>query len=227
LPATIFKYAGIFNENMGDIQVTYETLFELQRMEKERKELQQLDSDFLEQVIMYLKEKEEMMQKQKSVPDLLSFDEEKKGLSQITNIKRMIQEIYELREKKIVQLAINKAKISTSVINPSVFLPSEKQMFDKLVALFNNYRANILNKVLLRQQLVPEPAPVKQQKPESPSKTIETAIKTVRFMHPVPQFMGPDLEQFGPYEPEDIASLPSKVVQTLIAKGRVEEIMQK
>jgi len=46
----------------------------------------------------------------------------------------------------------------------------------------------------------------------------------VRFLYAVPKFVGKELEEYGPFEEEDIANLPSDIADILIGKGRVEEI---
>ncbi len=44
----------------------------------------------------------------------------------------------------------------------------------------------------------------------------------VRFISAVPKFVGPELEVYGPFEPEDMASLPKKMANILVKKGRAE-----
>ena len=46
---------------MGDIVITYETLFEMFRREKNRGELQELEADFYGNVVEYLKQKQEIL----------------------------------------------------------------------------------------------------------------------------------------------------------------------
>ena len=42
---------------MGDVIITYETLYELLMREKSRAEIQKLDNDFFNDVIKYIKDK--------------------------------------------------------------------------------------------------------------------------------------------------------------------------
>ena len=49
-------------------------------------------------------------------------------------------------------------------------------------------------------------------------------IKSVRFIKSVPKFLGPELEIYGPFEENDIASLPSKIAKILVKKDRAEEM---
>ena len=51
-----------------------------------------------------------------------------------------------------------------------------------------------------------------------------TKNKLVRFLQSVPQFLGEDLNTYGPYEAEDIANLPMRVSEVLIKNKRAEEI---
>ena len=46
----------------------------------------------------------------------------------------------------------------------------------------------------------------------------------IRFLSPVPKFLGKELETYGPFGEDDVANLPSEIAAILIAKGRVEEI---
>ena len=48
--------------------------------------------------------------------------------------------------------------------------------------------------------------------------------RLVRIIHPIPKFVGTDLNIYGPFEQEDVSLLPRKVADLLINKNRAEEI---
>ena len=48
--------------------------------------------------------------------------------------------------------------------------------------------------------------------------------KLLRILHPIPQFLGTDLKVYGPFEEEDVISLPSDVANVIVEKKRAEEI---
>ena len=50
------------------------------------------------------------------------------------------------------------------------------------------------------------------------------ASKTIRFLSPVPKFVGEELEVYGPFEEDDVANLPFRIASLLIKKGRAEEL---
>ena len=110
---------------MGEINITYETLFELLRREKNREELQKLDETFFNDVVTYLKEQKEFLNEQKTKQDLFAVEELKKAEIQEENIRKILRELYEKREKKMISLALDASRTSSSIIDTSVLLEEE------------------------------------------------------------------------------------------------------
>jgi hypothetical protein len=54
----------------------------------------------------------------------------------------------------------------------------------------------------------------------------DSSSKLLRFLAPVPQFIGIDMREYGPYEEEEVAKLPSEIANLLIQKERAEEIKE-
>ena len=76
---------------------------------------------------------------------------------------------------------------------------------------------------------LPSRKPLENKKTEADFKTaleLKKPVRLVRFVHPVPKFVGPELEEYGPFDEEDIASLPAEVADVIIGKGRAEEIRE-
>ena len=65
----------------------------------------------------------------------------------------------------------------------------------------------------------PQEATVSAQTSPEQSKT-----KMVRFVNPVPQFVGKELELYGPFDEDDMANLPEEIADILVKKGRAEEM---
>ena len=55
-------------------------------------------------------------------------------------------------------------------------------------------------------------------------KADEEKTKLIRILNPLPKFLGTDLKTYGPFEEEDLASLPSKIADLIVEKKRAEEI---
>jgi DNA replication initiation complex subunit (GINS family) len=114
----------------AQIRITYETLFDLLRREKNREELQALEPDFYEQARIYLQEKEALLSGKE---DTSYFSTEKEKLKiQYQNIRRLLKELYEKREKKIISIALVKARTGSDIIDTSAMLPNEAAYYRAL-----------------------------------------------------------------------------------------------
>jgi len=212
---------------MGEeINITYETLFELLRREKTRDELQKLDESFFSDVADYLKGKEELLEQQKHKQDLFASEEKAKADKQIENIRKILKELYERREKKIIQMAIDASRTPSIVIDTSVMLKEESMMYNRIFGLLNNFREGVLFN--LQQAKIPEikendvvEDPKVEENPAEEEKPKETN-KMVKFTHEVPKFIGPDLNEYGPFVSGDSVEVPIPIADVLINKGRAE-----
>ena len=226
-----------------DVNVTYETLFEFLRREKARAELQQLDKNFFEDVIGYLNEKKRTLEEQKSKIDIFSSTEKEKTQKQLENIKRILTEIYEKRESKIINMALSKSKVPDILIDEVVFVEEEKKFFKQIVGLINIYRKGIIARVLDGElPFLEEKKEFNEEKPEVDKSDLnktdekeqnleqkepEKKNKIVRFKNPVPAFLGTELDEYGPFEQDEIANLPEELASVLVEKDRAEFIEEK
>jgi len=206
-----------------EVTITYETLFELLRREKERSELQKLDGSFFSNILRYLKDKRTIITNQQT--DMFSAEEKKKTGEQLENVKKIIGELYSKREKKIINMAIDKSKNKSAIIDNSVFLKEEKAFFDNVVKILDVNRESVLSNILeLKEPVVAAGIGIEPKVLVEEKKEVKKDTKLVRFLHSVPKFVGKELEEYGPFEEEDIASLPVEIANVLINKARVEEI---
>ena len=195
-----------------NIKITYDTLFEILRREKDRKDLQELDPNFFINVSAYFKDKKEILDK----IDDYSEEEADRIKTQIQNAKRLVREIYNTREKKIVEKAIIKARTKSDIITTENMLDEEKELFSRLVELLSTVRESVLNK-LLKGKMVK----LKKAKPQEKNNRI-----LVRFLAQIPEFVGIDGETYGPFNPDEIAVLPEKIANILINTEKAEQIKE-
>lgn len=218
-------------EESQAINITYETLFDILRAEKEKNELQKLEPNFFQHVVDYLKEKLSILEGREGQSELFSAEEKRKTRIQLENIQKILKELYERREKKIINLALDKSKTKSSLIDTSALLKEEYSLFNLLLFMLDSYRENVLMNVLAAKIPVIDK---KEEKKEElkPAKAETEAAETndtilVRFVHAVPKFVGKELEEYGPFEEEDVASLPADIAKILVGKGRAEKIDDK
>ena len=201
-----------------NISITYEFLYELLRKEKFRKELQKLDENFFKDVINYLEEKKAILMSQEKKDSIFAPSNVQKTRKQLENLQKIIKEFYERRETKIIQLAVFSSRTNAPIQDYASMLEEEKEFYKTIVEELNNYRSSIL-KSLLEGKL---PVKGRNRKKQKDQELVET--KLVRFMQAIPQFVGDDLEVYGPFESEDISNLPTRVAEVLIKNNRAEEL---
>ena len=220
-----------------EVVITYETLFEILRREKAREELQKLPENFSSEVKKYLHEKKQTMLTPSDDP--FSEIEQEKTQRQISNIKKILNDLYERREKKIISMALNKSRMPKSVIETATFAPSEKQLYEKLFSVLNDSRYDTLRNMMVENAVFSaEPNAQKTgeslagksmetaEKPEEPKTAIKPEAspdtQKVKFMCDVSQFVGPNLEIYGPFRSDEMAVLPSSVCTVLISKNKAK-----
>jgi len=188
-----------------EINVTYETLYELLRRERSREELQELSDSFFADVIDYIESKKKLLKDQGMA------EQKQKIQKQLDNIHKLIRELYDKRERKIIQMGLTKARTGSDIIDTARLLGNEKQLYDEILAVCSKYRKEILDSILNSKKVESKAAPIKQN-------------TVVRFKQPVPKFIGKELETYGPFDTDDIASLPAEISSVLVKKGRAEEM---
>ena len=192
--------------------ITYETLYDLLRREKVNPELQKIEKDFLQNLKKYLESKQSILESQQSKSSIFSKKESEMTLKQIENTKRVIKELYERREAKIISLALSSSKTKEKY-DAHILLSEELNLYEAIRNILNQSRQEIL-----------EPLFLQETQEAKAIKSDNKALKQIKFLNPVPQFVGTDLNHYGPFEEEYIASLPEDVASLLIKSKRAEEI---
>ncbi|MDP7140903.1 MAG: hypothetical protein QF506_00935 [Candidatus Woesearchaeota archaeon] len=209
-----------------EIKVTFETLFDLLRNEKSRESLQKLESSFYTDVKNYILEKSFLMESQSKTSDLFSATERSKTEKQLTNARKIIKEIYERREKKVISMAINKSRISSNLIDTTTLLKDEKEFFEQVVSLLSGWRTGVLLSILEGKTPLSSISLEQKEKlkEEKNKETSNLSKKSVSFSKAVPAFIGQDLKEYGPFEEDDTTELPIEIANLLIDKGNAEEV---
>ncbi len=220
-----------------EINITYETLFDLLRREKNRPELQKLSESFFDDLKSYIKEKNSILKGQQIKIGESAEIEKENTEKQIENIRSTLNNLFDRRQQKIVQMAIVKAKTSSDPEDSNALLNQEKKLFESLSDVLSNFRQSLLSEIYLindtDEKKQPEKEPehennetlenIQEDKQEQQQEQQETT-KLIRFLHSIPRFVGRNFEVYGPFDEDDTANLPQEIADILIMKQRAEEI---
>ncbi len=197
-----------------DVVISFETLFEILRTERSRTELQKLPDSYIEDVKRFVLEIKRNMEG-------ISSEDQRREESHLKNITKIANEIYERRERKIINMALDKSRTKAAIIDFSRFLSHEKSLFDQILDILDCERKKY--QLEFEEKKISEP----DQKSDEMEKAIAKPVDNycvVRFLNHMPSFLGPGLETYGPFLAEDIASLPCKIADLLAEKKRAEKI---
>ena len=218
---------------MEDIKVTLETLYDILRNEKKREDLQQLEKTFFIDVVSYLREKKALLDSKKVSDEVFAIGEREKIEYELRSIKRILKELYEKREKKIIDIALNRSRTGSDIIDTSAMLREEKEFYEQVLRVMDGYRRGILMQVIQAQlpSLVKKELDTtavsrecKEIKPEEAEPEKEVELTKVKFTHPMPSFVWKDMKEYGPYEKGEEINIFPEVADLLVRKGRAEKV---
>jgi DNA replication factor GINS len=172
---------------MVEETITFELIRRIQREEQKSPKLTKMPENFYQNVNSYLQQKRKLIEK-----------EEKKIGVETKNVERLIEDIYNRRERKILNLALIFVRTS---IQPENLTDGERVFFDQLTEVITKRRVDILSSTF----------------------ELKPAQKTVIFKEDIPQFIGSDLKEYGPFKKGDDAEIPLENAKILIEKGIAEE----
>lgn len=188
----------------------YDQLFAAWRREIEEVSLGALPPDFYGKISEYMRcIKEDNKLDQKTIKlNLLEHEAQ--------NVELMLAEILELRYKKIIKIITKNQKIPLELLTVE-----EGKMAEKFATFSAEYQK--FKEDLKQGQLVP-PSPIKVAIEKdiklTATQTVPTQKRlTIRFTKNIPAIMGADMKSYGPFNAEDVASLPTLNAQILVKQG--------
>lgn len=239
----------VMEDDNTEMTISYETIFELLRREKNRDEIQKMPEDFSVDLASYVSRKRADLEVKKQESNSYSSGEFRKAQVQLDSMIRVIGELYDKREKKILNMALTKSRTNADIVDVANLTSKEKEAFFAIVDNLNYYRSTILGEMLSESGSLNKPESPKfsdsnvsvpntpVSKPQEVKKTEEKAAevsktapatpsgkKMVKFVAAVPKFFDREMNVLGPFSEGEMASLPSDIAEILIKKGRVEVI---
>lgn len=190
-------------------EISYKNLRKIQQIEKTSPFLSKVNVNFYKDLSDYLKILGEEIKQEKKSENIKLFQEEFK------NTKKIALNIYELREKKIVQSALSKVRGGKPDIKN--MLEIENILFESLVKLIQQSRMDILREDQSKNDDKP------RIKKEEIKKENENDNQIVRVLENIPEFVGIDMKNYY-LRKEDVLSVSEEMSAPLIKRGVVEVI---
>lgn len=176
---------------MPEEAITFEYIREIQREEQNKPSLAKIPEDFYDKVKAYVREKKKVTQRKK----------DRTATIELKNIQRILQDIFERRETKLMNHAI--IAVRTDVLPQNLIKP-EQEFFEAIVEYLKNQKGRIL---------------------EDTTEKVETIETTkVEFLEDVLEFVGIDLKKYGPYNKGDISTIPKDNAEVFVKANKAKVI---
>ena len=164
--------------------ITFDQIREVFESEKKDVKLSKIDESFFERVKKYLETKERAYEETKN----------EKILQEIKTTRRMVDEIFNTRLKKLINSVF--IFLKTGVL-PENMLKVEEEIFFKLIDVIKEFKKKV---------------------------KIEKSIVKVKMNFDIPSFVGPDGKTYGPYKKDEIVELDEIIANYLILNNFATKI---
>jgi DNA replication factor GINS len=180
----------------------YNRLLEAWMRELENEALQQLPEGFYREMSEYvsrLREQARMLE-HGTMRSRIALREKEYA-------ERMLRELFETRLRKMISKEVEGGEVEASAL-----LPEEKFFHSELRRVLNEHRERLKSILSGRPPRI-EAGP-----------TAKGGYKVVRFLEALPAIIGVDMKTYGPFKPEDVASIPVENAESLIRRGVAKEV---
>ena len=204
---------------MDDTEINYRTLRKIQNSEKNSSLLSLLKNDFYSMVKEYIKNLNNRCDNENSKQKKILLNEE------INNTNKILINIYELREKKIIFSAITKVRGG----NPDLknMLNMEKQLYDSILKTLSDSREKLLQKKEEKNTINNNSNNEKKDDSENFEQPINNDNKKLNpiviVKKDIPEFVGTDFRNYS-IKKGDIISLPDNMCEMLQKREVVRKI---
>ncbi len=190
----------------------YAELFTAWKREKNSEAVQPLSNDFFKKISEYLSTLKESRSNEKKESNMDSANRR-----EIDYVEFMFSDLLKMRARKIVLLSLK-----DSVEAPPDLIEIEVGLINSLREHLKEYREQCA-----QTQTTFEASAEKTHlgKVHTTTSTQEvSSLMLLRILQPIPKLVGVDLDEYGPFQPEDIVSLPRENALVLIARGAASEV---
>lgn len=162
--------------------LTYESIRKILDEEKATGRLTNMPDNFFVEAMNYLDKKAKVAEEE----------------WRLDSARRRLQDIIEIREKKIINSAVNAVKANITLDN---LTSEERELFDSLVTLIKAFRQKVQKQM-----------------------DIKDKEELVVLLQDIEEFVGTNLRNYGPFKAGDAATVPKPIADLLVKKGAAERV---
>jgi len=179
------------------MELSYDEIRRIYRLEKSTSRLVEVGESFYNQLNDFVKK-----EKENYIKSLKEFSLEE--ARDFANLKKMIEEIFSIRERKILSLALIASR--TNEQDSGHMALQEKIIFNEILAILQRQR-KMFSEIFSANG---------NNELKGRAKELETI--SVRILKEVPAFMGTDMKEYGPFEKDQVVDLPFKVAKLFLER---------
>ncbi|MFH1587309.1 MAG: hypothetical protein ABID38_05610 [Candidatus Diapherotrites archaeon] len=179
------------------MELSYDEIRRIHRLERSTSRLVEVEQSFYNDLNSFITE-----EKEEYINSLKDFSIDR--VRQFTNLKRMVEEIFSLREKKILSRALIANR--TEEVSDEHMASQEKDLFNEILEKLQKHN-KILNSLFAGE---------KNEKKKKPAKDLN--ILLVEIISDIPSFIGTDMKEYGPFSKGDEVKLPYKIAKLLSSR---------
>ncbi len=180
------------------MELSYDEIRRIHRLEKNTAKLVQVEPEFYSDLQEFL-----VQEKQSYLESLRDFSSSK--ARDFVNLKKMVEEIFSMRTKKLLSAALVSSRTSESSEDNMAL--QEKKMFRETLAILQKHSA-LLGGIF---------SDGKSAESERDLNTL-----SVEILSDIPEFVGTDMKEYGPFKKGVTVRLPAKIARLLSTQKLAE-----
>ncbi len=191
------------------------------RREKMSPYLQELSKDFYREAQKLF---ERMLEEYKAAKDS-DLTQLSLKLAELENLKNMINDLYETRERKIVSSALYYVK-SGEELELENLTEEEEELLREIIRVIKESREKVLTG-FVRGRVESREAEAEEREEVKEEKHRAVPFITVRILKDLPSLVGVDGKVYGEFKAEDVVTLPEPNARILVKRGDAELVSLK
>jgi len=180
----------------------YEDLYELLRNEKFSTDLQDMSLENLKKIRSYFNERNNKLNESES-SNMFSSHNKLKIQGEIDNATRIVNDLINIRERKIINRAIFTSRSNENIEDTSNMIEIEKKLYDFLNVELKKFRKSYLYEI--------------ENKELNDKKQKKYVV-----LEDIP-LLSDGINEYGPYKKNDFIELPSNIANILVNESKIKE----